>query len=283
MSADPLREFLTSRAEGDLLPWEAQREAARRFGKTLGEVELAALGWGLLPGRYRRNRETVSVTDQLRLFLSRVAVVGCGGLGGYLIEQLARLGVGTLVVVDPDVFEEHNLNRQLLSSPDHLGARKVDVARERVASVNPAVHVIAHPVAFSGANGRELLGGCATVLDGLDNVLVRRELSATCRELGIPLVHGAIAGWYGQVAVQEPDGDLSPLLRPSASGKGVEAKLGNPSFTPAVVASLQVAEVAKVLLCRGTPLTGRALFVNLLDMQFDEIRHGPQRRGPPET
>jgi molybdopterin/thiamine biosynthesis adenylyltransferase len=283
MSPDPLREFLTCRAEGDLLPWEAQREAARRFGKTLGEIELAALGWDLLPGRYRRNRETVSVADQLRLFLSRVAVVGCGGLGGYLIEQLARLGVGTLVVVDPDVFEEHNLNRQLLSSPADLGARKVDVARERVASVNPAVHVIAYPVAFSSANGRELLAGCAAVLDGLDSVLVRRELSATCRELGIPLVHGAIAGWYGQVAVQPPDGDLSPLLRPSANGKGVEAKLGNPSFTPAVVASLQVAEAAKVLLRRGTPLTGRALFVNLLDMQFDEIRHGPQRRGPPET
>jgi molybdopterin/thiamine biosynthesis adenylyltransferase len=88
-------------------------------------------------------------------------------------------------------------------------------------------------------------------------------------------VHGAIAGWYGQVAVQLPGGDLSPLLRPtSAGGKGVEVKLGNPSFTPAVVASLQVAEAAKVLLDRGTPLAGRALFVDLLDMQFDEIRHG---------
>jgi molybdopterin/thiamine biosynthesis adenylyltransferase len=275
MGADPLREFLTARAEGDLLPWEAQREAARRFGQTLRQIELAALGWELLPGRYRRNRETVSVTDQLRLALSRVAVVGCGGLGGYLIEQLARLGVGTLVLLDPDVFEEHNLNRQLLSSPAHLGAAKVDVARERVASVNPAVEVVAHRVAFSRGNGRELLSGCSAVLDGLDNVLVRRELSAACAELAVPLVHGAIAGWYGQVAVQLPGGDLSPLLRPtSAGGKGVEVKLGNPSFTPAVVASLQVAEAAKVLLDRGTPLAGRALFVNLLDMQFDEIRHG---------
>jgi molybdopterin/thiamine biosynthesis adenylyltransferase len=274
MSADLLREFLTCRAEGDLLPWEAQREAALRFGKTPGEIEVAALGWDLLPGRYRRNRETVSVTDQLRLYLSRVAVIGCGGLGGYLIEQLARLGVGTLVVVDPDVFEEHNLNRQLLSSPAHLGLAKVDVARERVASVNPAVEVVAHRLAFSRGNGRELLAGCAAVLDGLDNVLVRRDLSATCRDLCIPLVHGAIAGWYGQVAVQLPGGDLSPLLRPTSAGKGVETTLGNPSFTPAVIASLQVAEAAKLLLGRGTPLAGRALFVNLLDMQFDEIRHG---------
>jgi len=275
MSADPLREFLTSRAEGDLLPWQAQCEASRLFGRSLADVEGAALGWELLPSRYRRNRETVSLADQLRLFGSRVAVIGCGGLGGYLIEQLARLGIGTLVLLDPDIFEEHNLNRQLLSSPAHLGAAKVDVARERVAAVNPAVRVVSQQVAFSRDNGRELLAGCSAVLDGLDNVFVRRELSTVCRDLAIPLVHGAIAGWYGQVAVQLPGADLLPLLRPtSANGKGVEAKLGNPSFTPAVIASLQVAELTKLLLGRGTSLAGRALFVNLLDMQFDEIRHG---------
>jgi len=275
MTATPLHEFLKSRAEGDLLPWRAQCDAARHFGKSLGQIEVAALGWDLLPGRYRRNRATVSTSDQLRLCRSRVAVIGCGGLGGYLIEQLARLGVGALVVVDPDVFEEHNLNRQLLSSPAQLGSAKVEVAKERVATVNPAVEVVAHRVAFSRANGRELLRGCAVVLDGLDSVLVRRELAASCAELEIPLVHGAIAGWYGQVALQLPGGDLSPLLRASsASGKGIETKLGNPSFTPAVVASLQVAEAAKVLLGRATSLARRALLVNLLDMQFDEVRHG---------
>lgn len=275
MSADPLWEFLTCRAEGDLLPWAAQRDASSHFGRSLAEVELAALGFDLLPGRYRRNRETVSTADQLRLFQSRVAVIGCGGLGGYLVEQLARLGVGTLVLVDPDVFEEHNLNRQLLSSPAHLGSAKVDVGRERVAAVNPAVTVVAHRVAFSRENGRALLDGCSAVVDGLDNVLVRRELAATCRELAIPLVHGAIAGWYGQVAVQLPGDDLAPLLRSTnAQGRGVEAKLGNPSFTPAVIASLQVAEVTKLLLGRGRSLTRRALFVNLLDMQFDEIGNG---------
>lgn len=275
MSGEALREFLTCRAEGDLLPWTAQREASERFGRSLAEIEGAALEWELLPGRYRRNRETVSVADQLRLFRSRVGVIGCGGLGGYLIEQLARLGVGTLVLVDPDVFEEHNLNRQLLSSPAHLGSAKVDVARERIAAINPAVTVEPHRTAFSRDNGRELLSGCSAVVDGLDNVLVRRDLAAVCRDLGVPLVHGAIAGWYGQVAVQLPGTDLSRLLRPtSSSGKGVETKLGNPSFTPAVIASLQTAEVAKLLLGRGKPLSDRALFVDLLDMDFAEIRHG---------
>ncbi len=274
MPAEGLREFLLARAEGDVVSWATQVEAARRFAVSLATAEREALAAGLLPGRYRRNRATITLEDQLRLFQSRVAVIGCGGLGGYLVEELARLGVGTLVAVDPDVFEEHNLNRQLLSSPRRLGLAKVDAARERVAEINPAVTVLAHRVALSAANGRELLSGCAVVLDGLDNVLVRRELAQLCRELEVPLVHGAIAGWYGQITVQPPGGDISPLLRATAQGKGIETKLGNPAFTPAVVASLQVAEATKLLVSRGTPLVGRTLFVNLLDMTFDEVRNG---------
>jgi molybdopterin/thiamine biosynthesis adenylyltransferase len=269
-----LRAFLRERAEGDLLPWSAQRDASLRFERSLRAVEEEALEAGLLPARFRRNRETVTLSDQLRLLRSRVAVIGCGGLGGYLVEQLARLGVGTLVLVDPDVFEEHNLNRQLLSSPSLLGAPKVDAGRDRVAEINPAVTVHAHRAALGRENAPALLAGADAVLDGLDNVLTRRELAAACRALSIPLVHGAIAGWYGQVAVQLPGADLSPLLRATDGGKGIETRLGNPSFTPAVVASLQVAELAKVLLGRGRTLSDRALFVDLLDMRFEEIGQG---------
>jgi molybdopterin/thiamine biosynthesis adenylyltransferase len=268
-----LREFLEARAQGDLLPWAAQQEASQRFGATLASVERAALECGILPARYQRNRETLSVKDQLRLFASRVAVIGCGGLGGYLIEETARLGVGHLVLVDPDVFEEHNLNRQLYSSPAHLGRPKAEVARERVAEINPAVTVEAHQAAFSARNGAQLLSGCSAVLDGLDNNVTRHELALACREIPAPLVHGAIAGWYGQVATQLPTLELSPLLRCSSDrAKGVETTLGNPSFTPAVIASLQVSELAKVLLGRGAPLSGKALFVNLLDMEFEVLR-----------
>ena len=274
MAPAEVLDFLRSRAEGDLFAWGVQREASERFGVRLADVEGVALEAGLLPARYRRNRETVSKADQLRLFRSRVAVIGCGGLGGYLIEELARLGVGTLVLIDPDVFEEHNLNRQLLSSPDRLGQTKVEAAVQRVAEINPAVTTVPRRAALSAANGRELLAGADAVMDGLDNVLTRRELAAVCRDLAVPMIHGAIAGWYGQVAVQLPGQDLTPLLRPTAQGKGVETSLGNPSFTPAVVASLQVAELAKVLLGLGKPLSGRVLFVNLLDMSFEVLAHG---------
>ncbi len=274
MSATEIHDFLASQLDGDLLPWAAQCAAARRFGVGLADVERAALENGILPARYRRNRQTLSIRDQLALFRSRVAIVGCGGLGGYLVEELARVGVGALVLVDPDVFEEHNLNRQLLSSVARLGQAKVEAARERVAEVNPAVTAVAHRTALTRENGAGLLSGCSAALDALDSMGARRDLASCCRELSIPLVHGAIAGWYGQVSTQLPGSDIAPLLEAgSQGGKGVELALGNPSFTPALVASLQAAEAVKVLLGRGAPLAGRLLLVNLLDMEFEKVTY----------
>jgi len=268
--------FIRSRCVGDLLPWAAQVAAAEKFDQSLAQVEFQALASGILPGRYQRNRQILSCADQRTLFASQVAVIGCGGLGGYVVEELARLGVGRLIVVDPDVFEEHNLNRQLLASPLDLGRRKVEVVVERVARVNPAVSVIAVPDAFATANGHHLLRGALVVVDGLDSIAVRLELADVCRELGIPLVHGAIAGWYGQLTTQQPgDGVLEKIYGRAGhaiASKGAEKELGNPSFTPAVVASLEVAEVCKLLLGRGTTLAGRCLNIDLLDMEFCEIR-----------
>ena len=269
--SEGLAAFLLREAQGDLLPWSAQRAAAETFGLGLATVEEACLEKGLLPARYQRNRETVSIAQQLRLFRSTAVIIGCGGLGGYLIEELARLGVGRLVLVDPDVFEEHNLNRQLLSSPDLLGAPKVEVAAVRVRAINPAVTPVPVREAFSLDNCRDLLDGAAVALDGLDNFKARQDLSRACRELAVPLVHGAIGGWYGQVATQLAGDDIEPIMCASEASKGVEARLGNPSFTPAVVASLQVAEACKVLLGVGNCLSRRMLSVNLLDMSFEEI------------
>ena len=217
-----LHALLLAGAQGDLLPWAVQLEAAGRFGLSVAQVEAEALGAGLLPLRYTRNRTTISTAAQARLFASRVVVIGCGGLGGYLVEELARLGVGALDLVDPDVFEEHNLNRQLLSSPRLLGLPKVDAGQARVAEINPAVTVRTHRLAFTRENGRELLQGADAVADGLDNLLTRRELAATCRELAVPLVHGAIGGWYGQVATQLPGDDLTPLLGGDDEQRDVE-------------------------------------------------------------
>lgn len=275
-----LRVFLLEEARSDLLPWAAQAAAAERFSLSLAAVEETALEMELLPARYQRNRETISVGQQLQLFRSKVVIIGCGGLGGYLIEELARLGVGELVCIDPDVFEEHNLNRQLLSEPAALGLAKVEVAAARVRAVNPAVTVSSRQAAFTRDTGPELLHGATVVMDGLDNFPARMELIETCRDMAIPLVHGAIGGWYGRVASQLPGDDISHLVAGlQEAAKGVEATFGNPSFTPAVVASLQVAEACKIILGQGHPLRHRMLFINLLDMKVEEIRFRP----PPST
>jgi len=265
--------YLTGVAVDGLISVSSQLDASLHFDLTFAEVESTILELGLCPARYQRNRQTISCEGQLALLRSSVAVIGCGGLGGYVIEELARLGIGAITAIDPDVFEEHNLNRQLLATHANLGEYKVTAAARRVSEINPAVALVAHRTAFGTGNGRELLGGATVVVDALDNITTRLELAAVCRELGIPLVHGAIAGWFGQVTTQLPVDDISVYLSAAGVGaKGVETKLGNPSFTPAVVASLQVAEACKVILGQGAPISGRMLLCNLFDMEFEEIR-----------
>ncbi len=269
---EALQAFLKESATGDLISWTHQQEAAEKFKQSIAEVEEVILQADLLPARYQRNRQMISTAEQLQLFHSKVAVIGAGGLGGYILEQLARLGVGSIVVIDDDVFEENNLNRQLLSSPANLGRVKVEVAKERLAEINPAVRVSPLCAKFDKQAGAGQLEGVDCVVDAVDNVSARLDLEAVCRLLQIPLVHGAIAGWYGHVTTVLPgDESLQTLYRHWQGGKGVEQQLGNPSFTPAVAASLEVAEVCKLLLGQGNLLRHRQMIFNLLDMEVEEI------------
>jgi molybdopterin/thiamine biosynthesis adenylyltransferase len=264
--------YLQENAEGDLLPFSVQQEASQRFSLHIAEVEEIALGHDLLPARYQRNRAMLSIQQQLALLRSKVAVFGCGGLGGYIIEELARLGVGKITVVDPDVFEEHNMNRQLLCTQELLGKKKVDAAVQRVAAINPAVRLQAFDVAFGRGNSTEILKGVTVAADALDSIPVRLELAEACKDQNIPLVHGAIAGWSGHVAVQYPgENILQHLYAGKKTGHGVEKQLGNPSFTPAVIASLEVAEIVKILLGTEPLLPRKYLAVDLYHMEFTEV------------
>jgi len=267
-----LRTYLNDSAVDGLISWSQQKAAAEEFKLTVAEVEAVILQIGLLPVRYQRNQQMISTIQQQQLFQSKVAVVGCGGLGGYILEELARLGVGRIVAIDPDAFEEHNLNRQLLSTVKLLGTAKVDAAVERLAEINPAVTVRPEKAAFDKLNGRELLDSVDLVLDAVDNIPTRLDLAEVCSQMDIPLVHGAIAGWFGQVVTVYPgDDSLQKLYGNWTGGKGIEAQLGNPSFTPAVAASLQVAEACKLLLAEGRLLHRAMLSINLLNMQIEEV------------
>ncbi|MFA5635207.1 MAG: HesA/MoeB/ThiF family protein [Anaerovoracaceae bacterium] len=219
--------------------------------------------------RYERNMKTLSPEENAKLRQFRVFVAGCGGLGGYVIEELGRLGIGYITAVDGDVFEESNLNRQLLCTMDSLGRGKADSARERMLEVNPDVTVTSIYTMINEDNCPELIRGHDLVIDALDNTGARIILEKGCEREGIPMVHGAIAGWYGQVSAVLPGDRTIQKLYPSDGEKGIETELGNPAFTPGVVASIEVAEGLKILLGRGNVLQNKLLTINLLDHEYE--------------
>jgi molybdopterin/thiamine biosynthesis adenylyltransferase len=247
-----------------------------RYGFELPAIYHRALEMEILPHRYLRNRDAITPAMQLRLAESRVAVIGAGGLGGNVILLLARIGVGSLVVVDGDVFDESNLNRQALCRVENIGRPKTTEAAIAVASVNPGVEVSAHHVKLGPDNGKEILAGTRVVVDGLDNVKDRFVVQKLARDLGIPLVHGAVAGFEGQVMSIMPDDPGLELLYGSDSERWQtkdrpEAVLGVPGVAPSLIATLQVMEVIKLLLDRGLPLRNRMLRVDLETGEFNAI------------
>ena len=240
-----------------VVPLEAVREIALPEGLTVREFEAELLQNNLVPLRYLRNIGTLGMDGQAKLLLSSAAVVGCGGLGGWIIELLARLGVGRLTLIDGDVFSESNLNRQALCTEANLGRNKAEAAAARVREINGAVEAIPYPVMMTKANAETLLEKNeksekkSIVFDALDNLPSRLLLLETSQALGIPMIHGAIAGWWGQVA-DVGDGALASLWR-NKGEKGVETIVGTPGFTPSYTASMQVVLGVRMLLGKKTP------------------------------
>ncbi len=224
--------------------------------------------------RYARNG-IFTEQEMVRLKHARVCIVGCGGLGGYILEMMTRVGVGHLRVIDGDCFSSSNLNRQILSREDNMGQAKVHAAKERVQEINKEVEIDCIADYLDEQNAETMLEGHDLVMDALDSIASRYVLQKTCEALEIPLVHGAIAGWYGQVAVIFPGDRLLDLVYKSpfdgVQPSGIETKLGNPSFSPATIASIQVSEGLKVLLQRGTVLRKKLLYIDLLDNEFHII------------
>lgn len=242
------------------------RELATASGCPIREVELAALEAGIVPWRYLRNLGTIGLEGQARLLRSTVAVVGLGGLGGYVAEALARMGVGRLILIDGDVFEEHNLNRQALSTERGLGESKAQIAKRRVTEINSAVEVTAYAVTLTRENLPTLLADADVVVDGLDRLPARLMLQEGAQALGIPLVHGSIAGFLGQVMTILPGDPGLRGLYGEAEGlpeQGLETQLGAPAATPMAVAAWEVQEVVKILTGKGEPLRNRLLVMDM--------------------
>ncbi len=243
---------------------------AGKTGYTLNQVEDTALERGIVPLRYQRNMGAINIYEQRKLLHSRVGVIGCGGLGGFVIEELARLGIGEISAWDYDYFQEHNLNRQLMSEFRLIGHSKIEAVSRRVRRINPGIEFNGMYREFNEKEDKELLNKMQVIVDALDSVQARLELSRACRNYGIPMVHGAVNTWYGQVSTQFPGEDVIEQIY---AGKE-KYRLDERSvlvFTASLVASLQAAEVLKIILNRGNLLRQKIMLVDMLSMDMEII------------
>jgi sulfur-carrier protein adenylyltransferase/sulfurtransferase len=227
--------------------------------------------------RYRRHLSLPEVGEagQARLASAKVLVLGAGGLGSPAALYLAAAGVGTLGIVDSDVVEVSNLQRQVLHRNADAGRPKTDSARDALTALNPDVKVVTFPERLAAANVLRIIRGFEVVVDGGDNFATRYLLNDACVHEGIPLVHGSVYRFEGQATTLLPGAGPCyrclyptpppPELAPSCAEAGVLGVL------PGLIGLVQANEVLKLLLGIGTPLVGRLLTFDALGTRFAEL------------
>lgn len=228
--------------------------------------------------RYSRHviMDDVGPAGQKRLLDASVLVVGAGGLGSPIIQYLAAAGVGRLGIVDDDVVERSNLQRQVIHADADVGRPKVDSAAAFVEALNPDVDVETHEARLTAETVEELIADYDLVVDGSDNFQTRYLVNDACTLAGVPFTHGAIFQFEGQITTFPAD-DESPCYRclfPEAPPAGMVpncATAGVLGVLPGTVGCIQATEAIKLLLGDGDLLDGRLLFYDAMAMDFDEI------------
>ena len=228
--------------------------------------------------RYQRHLLVPEVGEdgQIKLLDAKVLLLGAGGLGSPAALYLAAAGVGTIGVIDMDVVDESNLQRQILHNVDRVGDRKVDSAKKTLTALNPDVNVVTYDTRLGADNIMEILDGYDVVVDGADNFPSRYLLNDASVKLGIPVVHGSIFRFEGQVTVFDPRNGPTyrdmlpepppPEMAPSCAEAGVLGVL------PGIVGSVQALEAIKLILGVGDSLRGRLVAFDALEMSFREFK-----------
>jgi len=250
---------------------------ALKYQSTLKSVYVEAMKIGVSPYRYIRNRESISIQDQIRLAESRIAVIGSGGLGGHVLLLLARIGIGHLRIIDGDVFDETNLNRQPLCNKETINKAKPVVAADAVRLINPSVEVTIITEKVNAANAEHILSGVDVIVDALDNMDDRLVVEEIAKKNNIPFVHGAVAGFEGQVTTIFPED--KGLMSLYGNDRHVNDKfspeniLGVPVLAPSVIASIQAMEVLKILLNRGGVFRNTLVHIDLENGQLNKYEY----------
>ena len=218
----------------------------------------------------------VGMEGQQKLKAAKVLCVGTGGLGSPLAFYLAAAGIGTLGLVDFDVVDASNLQRQIIHSTKDIGRKKIDSAAEKLTALNPALNVVKHETMLSSANALEILKDYDIVADGTDNFPTRYLVNDACVLLGRPNVYGSIFRFEGQASVfATEEGPCYRCLYPEPPPPGLVpscAEGGVLGILPGLVGVIQATEVIKLILGNGTPLIGRLLLVDALNMRFRELK-----------
>ena len=218
--------------------------------------------------RYERNIGALTEAEQELLKTKRAAIIGCGGLGCYVAEFLARIGIGHLTLIDGDAYNTSNINRQLNSMAINIGKNKAQETMRILLMVRPDLSLKAIEVFLDEKNTEELLKGHDVIIDALDNITTRLIAEKAANTLGTPFVHGAVEQWSAQVCTVFPgDFTLSLLYQ---TGREFE-KPSVLSFTPAFCASLQASEAVKVLLHKENVLRKKILAADLKANSFEII------------
>lgn len=232
--------------------------------------------------RYARHllMPEVGEAGQLKLLDSKVLLIGAGGLGSPAALYLAAAGVGTLGVVDHDIVDRSNLQRQILHTDERVGTPKVDSASQAIAAINPSVKVVSYATHLDSSNAEDIFAGYDVVVDGSDNFPTRYLVNDVCVRLGVPNVHGAVYRFEGQATVFWPGYEkhrgpcyrcLFPEPPPSELAPSC-AEAGVLGVLPGVIGLLEAVETIKILLGIGEPLVGRLLCYDALRAQFMELQ-----------
>lgn len=216
--------------EGSFVRRAGVKAVAQAAGLPEREAMCALLDAGFWPERFRRSRSVLSAEGLKRLLRSRVFVAGCGGLGGHAAALLARSGVGSFVLCDPDIFEESNLNRQMFCTEATLGQPKAEACREGLLGMASHLDVEAHIVALDADNLPALLAGCTAVVDGLDSVPKKLMLEEAAAKAGLPFVHGSVNREEGFAFIEAAGGNRLAGMWPDARER---AEQGDKAFTGA--------------------------------------------------
>lgn len=249
----PLKALAQRAARADrkfwVIPQDQLRDWAAAQGLSLRQALGMALEADIFPECFERNFPSLTPAEQLTLWQSSALVLGLGGLGGLQAMLLARAGVGRLYLADGDVFAPSNLNRQLLATAATLGQNKALVTAEHLLKVNAALEVQAIPEFLQGGRLRDFLPSVQVVLDALDTLAARRDLITVAQQAGVPVVHGAVRGVFGQVSTILPeDPEDFPYLFPPGDPPPAETAPGVLAPTVSLVASLQAQEAIRLLL-----------------------------------